>query len=148
MVRELFVTRFLENRELSRFNVPRRTEYVAQAFAGQAFRGRSLRGDQAILKAQDMVSVPMHDREVVGYQQDRDLAFAIYARDQLVKFFLIFEVDPRGRFVQKQQLRIGIERQSQQDPLLFSPRKPIHGLVEQVERSTHAFEHSLHFFGE
>ena len=106
--------------------------------------GRPLALDDAVLQAKHMMGTLADHADIVRYQQDRDLAFAVEPANQVVEVFLVVEVDAGGRLVQQEQLRMGQEGQAQKNTLQLAAGYLVSRAVQQALRSANLVEHFLH----
>jgi len=86
------------------------------------------------------VSVVTDNAQVVRHHQDRNSRLAIESGNHVVKVFRTVEVNSGRRFVKQKQLRLGVNRQSQQHALQFTTGNLLDGLVQQRGRRFDCFD--------
>src|SRR5262249_54582715 len=119
-------------------------EDVAEHLRVDDVAGHALAMDDAVLEAQDVMGVMADHGQVMRHEQDGDMALAVEASDQIVEFLLVLEIDSGGRFVQEQQLRVRLQRESKEHALKLAAGDLLHGAAQEVRRGADLGQHLLH----
>ena len=80
--------------------------------------------DQTLVETGDLIDVLIHDADVVGDDDDRQLFFPVQAGQKLVKTALRFGIDARRGFIEKEDFGPGHKRPGDEHPLLLPSREP------------------------
>ena len=107
--------------------------------AGQLLH-RALRHERAVVEGDDVIAHPLHLLEHVRRQHHVDAELAIDLADDVEHLVALHRVEPVGRFVEHDELRVGGDRLGELHPLPLAGRhraegaEPLLAEPDQVQR--------------